>query len=205
MLCHKTHFVDQKAGNRKCVVVPAHLKKSHGGVYAGHFSGGSYMAQFVVTGGGLQFAELSWSCAKTALCGGLWNRKKADASAPSDLSTAHFQIFGMDIMELTITEKWNHCHCFSRRFDKWPLAFPPPDQKAIRITRLVAEEVVSMFGVHESLLSDHETNLLANTMMDVCALLGITKLNTTAYHHSHPSSVQWYGRTHESYFESHAT
>ena len=62
-----------------------------------------------------------------------------------------------------------------------------------------------MFGVHESLLSDHETNLLANTMMDVCALLGITKLNTTAYHHSHPSSVQWYGRTHESYFESHAT
>lgn len=39
------YFVDQKAGNRKRVVVPAHLretilKDSHEGVYAGHFSGG---------------------------------------------------------------------------------------------------------------------------------------------------------------------
>ena len=38
---------------------------------------------------------------------------------------------------------------------KWPLVFPAPDQKAIHISRPVAEEIVPMFGVPESLLSDH--------------------------------------------------
>ena len=93
-----------------------------------------------------------------------------------------FQIFGVDIMELQITEKGNrYVIVFQDFLTKWPLVFPTPDQKAIRIARLVAEEIVPMFGVPESLLSDHETNLLANVMMDVCSLLGVTKLNTTAY------------------------
>ena len=39
-----------------------------------------------------------------------------------------------------------------------------------------------MFGVPEALLSDRGTNMLANVMQDICQLLGITKLNTIAYH-----------------------
>ena len=39
-----------------------------------------------------------------------------------------------------------------------------------------------MFGVPESLLSDRGANLPANVIMDVCSLLGTTKLNTTACH-----------------------
>ena len=39
-----------------------------------------------------------------------------------------------------------------------------------------------MCDVPESLLSDRGTNLLSYPMTDVCSLLGITKLNTTAYH-----------------------
>ena len=71
---------------------------------------------------------------------------------------------------------------FQDFFTKWPLVFPAPDQKAHRIARLVADEILPMFGVPGSLLSDRGANLLANVMKDVCELLGITKLNTTAYH-----------------------
>ena len=52
-----------------------------------------------------------------------------------------------------------------------------------------------MFGVPESLLSDRGTNPLANVMMDVCSLLGITKLNTTAYHPQCNGMVERMNRT----------
>ena len=76
--------------------------------------------------------------------------------------------------------------------------FPAPDQKAIRIARLLAEDVLPFFGCPESLLSDRGTNLLALVMQDVCQLLGTTKLNTTAYH-------RWHVGTHEPNAQVNAT
>jgi len=65
---------------------------------------------------------------------------------------------------------------------KWPMIYPAPDQKAIRIACLLVDEVVPLFGVPEALLSDHGTNLLSYLMKDVCSFLGIKKLNTTTYY-----------------------
>jgi len=47
----------------------------------------------------------------------------------------------------------------------------------------------------ESLLSDRGTNLLAAVMQDVCELMGISKLNTTAYHPQCNGVVEWMNRT----------
>ena len=52
-----------------------------------------------------------------------------------------------------------------------------------------------MFGVPESLLSDRGANLLANVMKEVCELLGITKLNTTAYQTQCNGMVERMNRT----------
>ena len=66
-----------------------------------------------------------------------------------------FQILGVDIMELPTTVQGNHyIVVFQDFFTKWPFVFPTPDQKAIRIARLFAEEVVPVIGVPEALLSD---------------------------------------------------
>ena len=43
-------------------------------------------------------------------------------------------------------------------------------------------EIIPVFGVPESLLSERGTNLLSYLMTNVCSLLGIMKLNTTVYH-----------------------
>ncbi len=56
---------------------------------------------------------------------------------------------------------------------KWPFVFAVPDQKTHRIARLIVEEVVPMVGADRGQISCHT---------DVCELLGIEKLNTTAYH-----------------------
>ena len=206
------YFVDKKAGNRKRVVVPAHLrgtilKESHGGVYAGHFSGGKLYGTIcrnwwwpTVYRDVVEFCKNCPDCAVVSGTG----RKQVPPLHPISVQRP-FQIFGVDIMELPVTEKGNrYVIVFQDFLTKWPLVFPAPDQKAIRIARLVAEEVVPMFGVPESLLSDRGTNLLANVMMDVCSLLGITKLNTTAYHPQCNGMAERMNRTLKAMLRKHA-
>ena len=51
------------------------------------------------------------------------------------------------------------------------------------------------FGVPEALLSDRGINLLSHLMLDVCKLLGIKKLNTTAYHPQCDGMVERFNST----------
>ena len=51
---------------------------------------------------------------------------------------------------------------------KFPLVFSVPDQKAIWMTKLLAEEVIPLFGVPEVLLSDQGTNVLSHVMQNLC-------------------------------------
>jgi len=68
------------------------------------------------------------------------------------------------------------------------------DQKALRIAKLLVEEIIPVFGVPKGLLSVRETNLLSYLMMDVCKLLGIKKLNTTAHHPQCNSTIVRFNR-----------
>ena len=57
-----------------------------------------------------------------------------------------FQIWGVDILELPRTQEGNHyAVVFQDFFTKWPLVFPTPDQKSLRIARLLAEELVPTY------------------------------------------------------------
>ena len=107
-----------------------------------------------------------------------------------------FQIVGMDIMDLPKTNSGN-CHVlvFQDYLTKWPLVFPMPDQKSIRIAQILAEEVVPFIGVPEALLSDWGTNLMSHLMRDLCDLLGIKKLNTMAYHPQCDGLVETFNQT----------
>jgi len=99
-------------------------------------------------------------------------------------------------MELPQTKRGNkYVVVFQDFFSKWPMVFPTPDQKAIRIAKLLAEEIVPFFGVPEALLSDRGTNLLSHLVLDLCSLLGIQKLNTTAYHPQCDGMTERFNRT----------
>ena len=76
-------------------------------------------------------------------------------------------------MDLPKTESGNkHVVVFQDFLSKWPLVFPVPDQKALRLAQLLVQEVIPFFGVPEALLSDRGTNLLSHLMKDVCELIG---------------------------------
>ena len=87
---------------------------------------------------------------------------------------------------------------------KWPFVFPMPDQKALRIAELLVKDVVPVVGVPEALLSDRGTNLLSHLMLDVCSLLGTTKLNTTSHHPQCDGMVERFNRTLKTMLRKHA-
>ena len=89
-------------------------------------------------------------------------------------------------------------------FTKWPFAFPVPDQKTERIARLLVEEVLPCFGVPEALLSDRGTTLLSHLMLDMWKMLGIDKINTTAYHRQCDGAVERFNRTLKTALRKHA-
>ena len=48
-------------------------------------------------------------------------------------------------MDLPCTESGNkHVIIFQDMFTKWPMVFPVPDQKSVRIARLLCEEIVPL-------------------------------------------------------------
>ena len=108
-------------------------------------------------------------------------------------------------MDLPKTSSGNkHVIVFQDYLSKWPMVYPMPDQKAERIVKLLVEEIVPFFGVPEALLSDRGTNLLSHLMKDVCGLLGIKKLNTTAYHPECDGMVERFNRTLKTMLRKHA-
>ena len=117
-----------------------------------------------------------------------------------------FQIVGVDIMDLPRTQQGNkHVIVFQDFFTKWPMVYPVPDQKALRIAQLIAEEIVRFFGVPEALLSDRGTNLLSHLVLNVCKLLGVKKLNTTSYHPQCDGMVERFNHTLKTMLRKHAS
>ena len=197
------YYVDPRHGNRKRIAVPSHLREqlleeNHRGIYSGHFSGNRLYNTLVrhwwwagMYADAMAFCK---RCPECVIATGAGRQHKPPLK-PIPVQRP-FQIIGLDIMDLPCTEQGNrHVVVFQDMFTKWPMVFPVPDQKTGRIVRLLCEEIVPLFGVPESLLTDRGANLLSHLMLDVCTLLGIEKLNTTAYHPQCDGMVERFNRT----------
>jgi len=206
------YFIDPKHDHRKRCAVPSHLRnqileESHSGPMAGHFAG-EKLYKCLVTHWWWQgmYSDVMAHCMSCPQCAivnaaGHVNRPPLH---PIPVSRP-FQIVGVDVMDLPLTKSGNrHVVVFQDYLTKFPLVFPVPDQKAVRLAKLLVEEVVPLFGVPESLLSDRGTNLLSHLMTDLCKMLGTKKLNTTAYHPECDGMVERFNRTLKSCLRKHA-
>ena len=73
--------------------------------------------------------------------------------------------------------------------------FPTKDQTALTIARLLVDQIVAHHGVPSDLLSDRGANFLSHLMQELCHLMGIHKVNTTAYHPQTDGLVERFNRT----------
>ena len=196
------YHIDHKT-RQKCAVVPSHLqekllRETHAGSYSGHFSGRRlYDTLRMSWWWETMFADaekFAKTCPECVVASGSGRRCKP-LLHPIPVQRP-FQVLGIDVMDLPVTEKGNrHVVVIQDLFTKWPMVFPVQDQKALRIAKLIAEEVVPLFGVAGGLLSDRGTNFLSHLVLDLCRMLGITKLNTTAHHPQCDGAVERFNRT----------
>lgn len=206
------YFIDSKReGKRRCVV-PRHLRRSiieenHQGPMAGHFSGERlYKALARHWWWQNMYSDVVSHCASCPQCAIVNSSGRVNKPPLHPIPAQRvFQLVGVDVMELPKTERGNkYVVVFQDFLSKWPLVFPVPDQKAQRLARLLVEEVIPFFGVPEALLSDRGTNLLSHLMQSVCELMGIRKLNTTAYHPQCDGMVERFNRTLKTILRKHA-
>ena len=198
--------------NKKQAVVPVQLRQkllqeTHGGILAGHFSANrSFHTLSRHWWWDTMYKDCVDYCKSCVQCAMVKGTGKVQRPPLHPIPVQRpFQNLGVDIMELLVTQQGNqYVIVFQDFLTKWPLVYPAPDQKSIRIAKLLAEEVLPMFGVPEALLSDRDTNLLSHLMKDVCELLGITKLNTTAYHPACNGIVERLNRTLKATLRKHA-
>ena len=81
---------------------------------------------------------------------------------------------------------------------------PSARPEDIENCRIVDEGSDSFCGVPKAVLTDRGTNLLSHLMLDICSKLGITKMNTTAYHPECNGMVKRFNRTLKSMLHKHA-
>ena len=194
------YFIDPKPTHRIRIAVPKHLRKdlldkTHRSRMGGYFSGQRLYNVLACNwwwdGMYTDAMKFSQSCPQCLIV------KRSGRHRPPPLRRIQvsrpFQVLGVDIMDLPNKSSGNkHILVFKDYFIKWPMVCAIPDKKTQRIVDILVKEIILTV---ESLLSDRGTNLLSHLMADVCKALGITKLNTTAYHPQRDGLVKRFNRT----------
>ena len=106
-----------------------------------------------------------------------------------------FDRVGVDINFPTSYDGNQYAVVFVDYLSKWPEVFAVADQTAHTVATLLVEHVISRQGVPAELLSDRGQNFLSALMSEVCNILGIHQVNTTAYHPQTDGLVERFHRT----------
>jgi hypothetical protein len=117
------------------------------------------------------------------------NRRKPWTEEPkpplrSNLATGPWECCAMDIVgPLPLTRHGNRfILTMCDTFTKWPEAVALPDQRASTIAQAVVDCIVANHGVPQKILSDQGANFESKLFHHLCRILGVRKLQTTAYH-----------------------
>jgi len=112
---------------------------------------------------------------------------KDSLRAPMEITSTPskvFEIVHMDIVgPLPITDRRNkYLLTFQDAFSKYPEAIPIPDQTARTVAEKFVTEIICKHGTPKKLITDQGSNFLSELFIEICKLLHISKLNTSAYH-----------------------
>ena len=104
-----------------------------------------------------------------------------------------FDRLGVDIIQFPRSKDGNrYAVVFIDYLTKWPEVFAVADQTAHTIAQLLVEQIISRHGVPAE---DQSANFLSGFIKEVCRILGIKQLNTTAYHPQTDGLVERFNHT----------
>ena len=172
------------------------IEEAHGGAMAGHLREMKIYSQLQKHYWWPNMrADIRKWCQSCLVCA---SRHVGQAQKPplSPIPVAGpFDCIGVDIIQFPCSYDGNkYAVVFMDYLTKWPEVFAIADQKAETVARALVE-VVSRHGVPAKLLSDRGANFLSDLLHEVYVLLGIRKINTSAYHPQTDGLVERFNRT----------
>ena len=170
---------------------------AHGGVFGGHLGSAKVHSQLAkhYWWSGMRQDIIKWSRA-CKICASRQVGTPIHTPLTPIAVAGPFDRVGIDIIKFPTSSKGNkYAVVVMDYLTKWPEVFPTRDQTSITIARLLVEQIVPQHGVPVELLSDRGTAFLSKLMEEVYSLLGIRKINTTAYHPQTDGLVERFNRT----------
>ena len=184
------------------VIPPAHLrealfKEAHSGLFGGHLRSAKIHGQLAkhYWWPGMRADIVKWSRACMVCATRQLGKPVHPFLSPIPVS-GPFDRLGVDVIQFTSSSKGNkYAIVFMDYLTKWPEVFPAKNQNSLTIARLLVEHIIPRHGVPTQLLSDRGTAFLSKLMVEVYKLLGLKKVNTTAYHPQTDGLVERFNRT----------
>ena len=95
-------------------------------------------------------------------------------------------------MELNKPPSVKNVLVITDRFTHYAMAVITKDQTAKTVVKVLYERFIGIFGMPAKLLSDHGANFTSALVEELCAMFGIHKCQTTAYHMQCNGQVEWF-------------
>ena len=102
----------------------------------------------------------------------------------------------VDVLQLPLSCQGNqYAVVFMNYLTMWPEVFAVLHHTALTIARLLVEQLISRHGVLSQLLLDRGSAFLSNLVQELCVVMGMKKVNTTAYHPQTDGLIKRFNRT----------
>ena len=173
------------------------FQEAHAGKFGGHLRDHKVYSQLSrhYWWGGMRRDVSSWCRACETCASRRVGRPIRPPLVPLPVAGA-FDRVGVDVIQFVQSNSGNkYAIVFIDYLTKWVEVFPTADQTALTIARLLVTEVISRHGVPRELLSDRGAAFLSSLLQEVSQIMGLHKVNTTAYHPQGDGLVERFNRT----------
>jgi hypothetical protein len=120
------------------------------------------------------------------------NKHTREPMTLTTTANSSFQRISLDIMGPLEVDYANYKYILTLQCDltKFVEAYPLERKDAESVARTFVENFILRYGVPKEIITDQGTEFINSIMTEICRLLGIQKLQSTAYHHESLGSLE---------------